>query len=251
MRKLFNVLLLAVLCCTFTACSSLYDGMSKPPASSEDLEDRNYEDVVLLFEEKGFTNIKTEAHDDLIVGWLTDEGDVEEVSVGGDVEYSPDEWVDSDTLVVIRYHTFRDEGAEDEDSENDGQEEEILSKDNSSELAAILTTKDEFDPLIKQFSDKYKGRTIEFDGYTAYVTHHGDYKTRFDYLICVGDYNSSPVVGPQFQINDVNYDGLHLTGDDVPDTFGTGLNIHVVAEVGTYNESSGLFQIYPVRITMR
>lgn len=129
--------------------------------------------------------------------------------------------------------------------------EEILNISNSSELAAILTTKNEFDPLIEQFANKYMGQKIEFDGYTADVARNGNYKTRFNYLIYVGDYNSSPIIGPQFQIKDVNYYDLHLSGSNVPDTFGVGLNIHIVAEVVSYSENSGLFQIKPVKITIR
>ena len=50
---------------------------------------------------------------------------------------------------------------------------------------------------------------------------------------------------------DVNYYDLHLTGENVPDTFGIGLNIHIVATVGEYDEASGLFQLKPVSISMR
>lgn len=278
MKRILSILLVFVICCMFTACGreNNHEGQSKTPSGSSIMKGKNYQDVIEIFEENGFTNVQTEKIDDLITGWLTKDGEVEEVSVGGNVEYSADEWVKSDTKIVIRYHTFPEQNIENEETksspipnkteknedtknntvENETNEiaetkEGILNISNSSELAAILTTKNEFDPLIKQFANKYMGQKIEFDGYTADVARNGNYKTRFNYLIYVGDYNSSPIVGPQFQIKDVNYYDLHLSGSNVPDTFGVGLNIHIVAEVVSYSENSGLFQIKPVKITIR
>lgn len=114
-----------------------------------------------------------------------------------------------------------------------------------------MSTKDTFDPIIGEFARNYSSRTIEFDGHTAYVNPHGDYTTRFDYLIYACDYSESNVSGPSFQFRDVTYNDLNLTGDDVPDTFGMGINVHIVAKVGEYNETTGLFQLKPVSITMR
>ena len=130
-------------------------------------------------------------------------------------------------------------------------EEELLSVNNCEELATLLGLKDEFDPSIAEFASKYQGRTIEFDGNVAYVSPHEGYSTRFDYLIYAGDYSETTVLGPSFQFEDVNYYDLHLEGDNVPDTFGVGLNIHVIAEIEEYDSVSGLFKLIPVAITMR
>jgi hypothetical protein len=65
------------------------------------------------------------------------------------------------------------------------------------------------------------------------------------------DYSKTTFSGPNFQFRDVNYNDLHLTGDNVPDTFGVGLNIHIIATVEEYSETSGLFQLKPVSIKMR
>lgn len=129
--------------------------------------------------------------------------------------------------------------------------EEVLNVNNCEELAALLSLKDEFDPSIAEFASKYQGRTIEFDGNVAYVSPHEGYNTRFDYLIYAGDYSESEVSGPSFQFEDVNYYDLHLEGDNVPDTFDVGLNIHVVAKIVEYDSESGLFKLEPVAITMR
>ncbi|CAM2076472.1 DUF4839 domain-containing protein [Clostridium sp.] len=135
--------------------------------------------------------------------------------------------------------------------EEESETEEILTVDNCEELAAILSLKDEFDNSIKVFAEKYDGRTIEFDGNVAYVSPHENYNTRFDYLIYGGDYNENSISGPSFQFENVNYSDLHLKGDNVPDTFGIGINIHIVAKIEEYDEKSGLFKLTPVAITMR
>ena len=136
-----------------------------------------------------------------------------------------------------------------EDVEDSG--EEILTIDNCAEFAEILSLKDEFDPTIAKFAAKYQGRVIEFDGNVAYVSPHGDYNTRFDYLICGGDYSETTVSGPNFQFENVNYYNLNLKGDNVPETFDMGLNIHVIAEIDRYDSATGLFKLKPIEITMR
>jgi hypothetical protein len=270
MKKIVSVLLACIMVMTLMGCgaNSKHEGEAKTPSGSSVQKGRDYHKVVDDFKSKGFKNIKTEKLEDLITGWITKDGEVKEVSVDGDVDYSPDEWISADTEVIIKYHTFKKEetksAAKSEAKDNSNTEKpkvekkkvekkkvEILTVDNCKELAEILSTKDESDPLIKEFAQKYAGRTIEFDGNTAYVSNHGNYKTRFDYLIYAGDYSETTFFGPNFQFRDVNYTDLHLTGEDVPDTFGVGLNIHIIAIVQEYSESSGLFQLKPVSIKMR
>lgn len=118
MKRVLCLSLALILCFSIIGCSENgHEGEVKTPAGSSDMEGRNYEDVVTIFEEKGFTNIKTEPIDDLIFGWLTKDGEVEEVSVGGKVDYSPDKWVPADTEVVIRYHTFPEDDEEETKSD--------------------------------------------------------------------------------------------------------------------------------------
>lgn len=138
-----------------------------------------------------------------------------------------------------------------EENKAEAEAEEVLNVNNCEELAALLSLKDEFDPSIAEFASKYQGRTIEFDGNVAYVSSHEGYNTRFDYLIYAGDYSESEVSGPSFQFEDVNYYDLHLEGDNVPDTFDVGLNIHVVAKIEEYDSGTGLFKLNPVKITIR
>lgn len=196
----------------------------------------NYLKVKKAFKKMGFSNIKlmevtTEDPE------YTD-GEVFSVNING-FSFNSGDTFEPDDKISIKYYQV------------EVPLNENITIKNNSEFAAVLTAKNEFDPIIEQFANKYAGQTIEFDGYTANVAHSGNYKTRFDYLIYVGDYDSSQIVGPQFQIKDVNYYELHLTGNNVPNALGEGLNIHIVAEVGTYNINTGLFQIDPIRITMR
>jgi len=87
-----------------------HTGEAKTPSGAPALSGRELERVIEDFEGNGFTNIKTEKIEDLVTGGLTKEGEVETVFVGGDEDYSPDEWVPADTEVLIQYHAFLKKG---------------------------------------------------------------------------------------------------------------------------------------------
>lgn len=118
MRKFFNKLILFVLLLILTlslaACGGkdTHEGEAKTPSGSSIQEGQDYKEVIENFKEKGFTNIKTEKIEDLITGWLIKDGEVEEVSVDNDVNYSSDEWVLADTEIVIKYHTFASDSSD-------------------------------------------------------------------------------------------------------------------------------------------
>ena len=80
---------------------------AKTPSGSDAQKGRLYEEVVRDFEDRGFINVKTEKIEDLITGWLTEDGEVEKVTVGGDEEYVSDTWVANDTEVVIYNKYYR------------------------------------------------------------------------------------------------------------------------------------------------
>ncbi|MDD6060070.1 MAG: DUF4839 domain-containing protein [Ruminococcus sp.] len=239
------------------------------PLSSDDCEGEDYEDIVEKFRDAGFVNIKTVKIEDLITGWLTSDGEVEEVAINNSTDFEEGDFFIPEAEIIINYHTFPEKEEptdettiiETQSSEIQNEPEtesetvtelepEILTVDNCVDLSILLKL-DPFDYRVKEFANKYAGKLIEFDGCTAHVIPHGNYKTRFDYLIYACDYDPNTAVGPSFQFRNVNYSDLKLTGDNVPDTFSVGLNIHVIAEVGAYNKNSGLFQLIPVAITMR
>lgn len=97
------------------------------PSVVTSFEDKNFEDVAKELEEAGFTNIKSVANGDLILGWLNDEGEVASVSVGGEKEFDTSNRYAPDTEIVIEYHSFPID-------DNDGDQEvtvEVQNDDNS------------------------------------------------------------------------------------------------------------------------
>lgn len=280
----FVVLFIVIgLICGITSCGAsskaANDGKIAIPESSSEFEGENYKDVVTRLESAGFTNIETEGLGDLITGFFHKDGDVKTVSVNGSTSYSSNQKFRPDVRVVIRYHSYstssssseneddstssEESKAETDDAENEPSsssnssegksespqtDEGNISMQNNQEFAQILAGGDS-GQAIESFANKYQGRNIEFDGYTASVLPHDSNKTRFDYLILAG--NVGGTHGPNFHFSDVNYYDLHLTGDNVPSSFTEGLNIHVIAEIESYDSASGLFELKPISITMR
>ena len=145
MRKFLAACMAIVMIFTIAGCSSEgHEGEAKTPSGSSIQKGKDYQKVVDEFESSGFTNIKLEKLDDLVTGWLTKDGEVESVSVDGDTGYSADTWYPADAEVVITYHTFPEKETSETDSEFVSTEEpavDILTVDNSPELAAILLLK--------------------------------------------------------------------------------------------------------------
>lgn len=144
--------------------------------------------------------------------------------------------------------TQSDAEAESDTSTDESKDSAGITEQNNPEFASLLSGPDMGDS-VSAFASKYANRVIEYDGYVASVAPHGNYKTRFDYLILAGDDDAS-AHGPNFQFNDVNYSDLHLS-ENAPDTFGMGLKVHVRAKVKSYDSSTGLFQLESVAISMR
>lgn len=76
--------------------------------SAKDAKKMVCDDLVNTLEKAGFVNIKTEADRDLITGWITKEGSVEEVTIDGDSEFSESSSYRPDVEVVITYHAFKE-----------------------------------------------------------------------------------------------------------------------------------------------
>ncbi|GEA81349.1 hypothetical protein CUD01_17930 [Cellulomonas uda] len=129
----------------------------------------------------------------------------------------------------------------------------VLTAATNSDLAAVFADPDYCSDRIADFADKYAGRTIEFDGSIVAMNNHGSYNTRYDILIAAGDFSENSQPGPAFQFRDVNTVGdLHWTNDSPTSTVGIGDNLHIVAEVGTYDANRGcLFMIEPIATTFR
>ena len=254
-------------------------GRVDPPLSASEVKGKKYQDVVARFENAGFTNVTTEAVADLVIGLFAGDEEVKDVSIAGDSDYTANEKFAPDVPVVIRYHTFpakesaTPEAAEtptdqptpsssSQSSTAPTSEEEPsaseatstpgnLTTENNSDLAALLSLKDPGDPSVADFASKYQGRIIEFDGCVMVVTRHGSMKTRFDYLLSAGNYDPDSALGPNFQFLDINYYDFHFPADKSPGSVPVGTNLRFTAEVGKYDSKTTLFQLRPVKTSVR
>ncbi len=302
-KRIRFLCIIAFVFLTLNGCS--HESGGKPdnriemPASSSDYEGRNYQEVINELEIIGFTNINVEVLDDLVIGWLTKDGEVEKISIDGNTIFSSGAKYSSDATVIITYHTFPEKSVEssdekeipsddtadipektveipekkidnpDEVQENSEKtkepelqpdpaseaelEEVILTVENNEDFAEVLATKGEFSPLFTEFAQKYKGQQIEFDGHIDYVVNHGDYDTRWDILLSVGDWIDENTVspGPIFKFNDVNTSNMGIEDLFLPAYICIGSDVHIIARIGEFNEDTGIFLLTPVLVTER
>ncbi|WP_066374722.1 DUF4839 domain-containing protein [Herbidospora mongoliensis] len=127
---------------------------------------------------------------------------------------------------------------------------EVITPRNNPEFAALLKA-DSCDDANLDFAAKYEGRTIAFNGSIVNMAPHGDYDTRYDFLLGPGDKGPNTGIGPAFKYEDVNVLELKLTGKNVPDTIGVGDKFRFVAEVGEFNADQCLFFLDPVSTRVR
>lgn len=86
-----------------------YHGVKPIPAPrpSKEMKGANYEDVVAEFESAGFANIQLVVKYDIITGWLTDDGEVESVTVNGEKRFTEEKLFRPDAEIIITYHTLK------------------------------------------------------------------------------------------------------------------------------------------------
>lgn len=75
-------------------------------STSKQFKGKDYQAVKKQLTEKGFENVEFSPIEDLIIGFLTEDGEIEKVSVNNHEDYSSDSTFASDTKIVIYYHTF-------------------------------------------------------------------------------------------------------------------------------------------------
>ena len=83
-------------------------------------------------------------------------------------------------------------------------EPEVLTADNCPALASVLAGSDQDFGAFESFGSEYSGKTIQFDAHVADMQRVEGTKTRFNVLICAGDYGAT-YTGPNFQYHDVNF----------------------------------------------
>lgn len=124
-----------------------------------------------------------------------------------------------------------------------------LTVENCEEMADIFSNKEEFRPEYKTFAALHAGDEMEFDAFIADVQNHGDYTTRWDFLLMYGDYVDENTIGngPYLQFQDVGRFDLGYDGDGLH----AGMNVHVIAKVQSYDENRGILVLTPVEVSDR
>lgn len=123
--------------------------------------------------------------------------------------------------------------------------------ENSEDLAALVADPADCSDTIEAFASKHRGIIIEFDGNIATMNKHAANDTRYDILILAGDYSESSAIGPNFQFQDVGIFELHLTGSNVPDSIGAGINLRIIATVRDFDRATCRFFLKPVSTEVR
>ena len=260
MKRIAALIVACVLAATITGCDDTTSDKIHAPMNASDVSNSKYQDVVSQFKKSGFTNVTTKEIDDLIIGFLTEDGEVEEVSIGGDTTFSTSDAFAADVPVVVSFHTFPKQdnmtadpsaSAAEGPSNSPAASVPNITVDNNEEFRALIESPEPDNATVEQFVSKYKGRTIEFDGNVADVAPYKSYKTRFDFLIYAGDYSTTSAHDPNFKFADVAYHDLNLTGNNIPDSIGTGQNLHIVAEILEYNSTQAVLFLEPVTTSVR
>ncbi|WP_119580178.1 DUF4839 domain-containing protein [Streptomyces europaeiscabiei] len=127
---------------------------------------------------------------------------------------------------------------------------EVITPQNNPEFAALLKA-DSCDDANLDFATRHGGQTVAFNGSIVNMAPHGDYETRYDFLLGPGDKGPNTGVGPAFKYEDVNISDLKLTGKKVPATVGAGDKFRFVAEVGEFSADQCLFFLDPISTEIR
>jgi len=216
MRRLISWLLVITICILLVGCGSETDDRIRMPSSSSDYKGANYQDVLAELQGAGFTNVESEVIDDLIIGWLIKDGEVEEVEVNGYTTFSTDSKYSKDVKIVVSYHTFPEEESEEaaKETEITGQTEEVDKETERIEEApsapsTVPPENNGFDPTE---GDKF--RLINVDGgdtsgdrasmvvvdvgfgereYWAYTNEHGQLVRVIAAKIVIQDGSNEPV----------------------------------------------------------
>ena len=117
MKKM--VALLLAVCFLFAGCEESH-GVNEVQMTfnSSSCSGKHYEQVIELFRELGFTNIKTVKIEDMVLGIFYFDGEVASVTVGGKTKFRKGDWLDTTNLVVIEYHTYANYDDDDNDSDD-------------------------------------------------------------------------------------------------------------------------------------
>ncbi|WP_028236462.1 hypothetical protein [Pseudobutyrivibrio sp. MD2005] len=81
--------------------------------SASDIEGSQYADTVSSLKAQGFTNIKLLRANNLLNGWITEEGSIKSIRINGNEDFDAKDVFRYDAEIVIVVNTFKDEGCKD------------------------------------------------------------------------------------------------------------------------------------------
>lgn len=122
----------------------------------------------------------------------------------------------------------------------------VITIDNNEEFKTLLQTENQ--NTIKDFIQKYKGQTIEFDGNIA---HLAKIKSKYDILIHSWDYNPDEATGPNFKFVEISLISNPVFKSFNGENIKVGQNVHIKAKVGGYNEKQDLVFLSPIEVSPR
>lgn len=88
------------------AIADTSDGKISIPISSEDVGNLSVTDIVNIFTDAGFVDVTPQPMGDLIIGLVHGDGEVEEVSVDGDIVFNKGDRYIPGAKIIIRYHSY-------------------------------------------------------------------------------------------------------------------------------------------------
>ena len=154
----------------------------------------NYEDVIKILKEWGFTNIKEEPVYDIYLGW-TDEGEVDEVTIDHSDDYKRGDIFKKDVEVVVSYHMpYEDDPALETEPTEEPVPEETEAVESEYELAFVSRLSDynlyfmfdtDTQTVVQIGTDDtylYRGTyTGEFSTGVTMTWDHGEWTDEFTY----------------------------------------------------------------------
>lgn len=196
----------------------------------------------------GETGMNEESSESEHVSVSIEESSEEESSETSSETVSEESEVFSEESSETSSETASEESTAPEE-ENEATPAGPLTVENCEEMADIFSNKEEFRPEYKTFAALHAGDEMEFDAFIADVQNHGDYTTRWDFLLMYGDYVDENTIGngPYLQFQDVGRLELGYDGDGLH----AGMNVHVIAKVQSYDENRGILVLTPVEVSDR
>lgn len=185
------------------------------PIDNDDIEGKNYEDIITQFETAGFTNVSTREVEDS----SKTAGEVKEISINGETDFWSYTSYPCDSKVVISYYTKQKSESKSEESKTDKKDSSkkegnsSLSDTVSQEFKKTMDSYEEFFDEYVSFMKKYEENPSDLGLLADYATFMSKYT---DYIA---------------KLSDIDYDSLS-TADALYYTEVNARILKKLAEIG-------------------